>query len=218
MKAKDGVLTKKRKGTGRRGSSGEQSEKIVAKSEKFDSTKYWIAHGIDIENRRVMLDEDIDEYSVGWIIRGIMRMVDANKTEPIDVYINSYGGSCYDGLALYDILRACSYTTIRTHATGKIMSMGLIIYLAGDERYSSPRARFMAHETSDADIRERLHQAKTDVKELEELNKDNLEILVDRTKKTMAWWKNEIKYNDEYYRKKKAIQLGIVTREEFEVK
>lgn len=193
------------------------TEKIVSKSEKFDNTKYWIEHGIDIENRRIMLDEDVDEYTVGWIIRALRRMIDANKTEPIDIYINSYGGFCYDGLALYDFLRACSYTTIRTHATGKIMSISLIIFLAGDERYSSPRATFMAHEDADSGIRERLHQAKTDTKELERLNKVNLEILEERTDKTLAWWKKEIQHDDKYYSKERAVKLGIVTNEKFEV-
>ena len=201
----------------KRKSQSDKTEKIVSKSEKFDNTKYWIEYGIDIEHRRIMLDEDVDEYSVGWIIRAMRRMIDANKTTPIDIYINSYGGYCYDGLALYDFLRACSYTTIRTHATGKIMSMGLTIYLAGDERYSSPRATFMAHETSDAGLRERLHQGKTDVRELERLNSVNLEILTERTTKTRAWWKKEIQHEDRYYDKKKALALGIVTDEKYEV-
>ena len=192
------------------------TEKIVAKSEKFDNTKYWIEYGIDIEQRRIMLDETVDEYSVGWIIRALRRMIDANKTEPIDIYVNSYGGYCYDGLALYDFLRACSYTTIRTHATGKIMSMGLVIYLAGDERYSSPRASFMAHSVSGG-AWGKVHELKTDVKETERLHKVNLEIMKDRTKKTKEWWTKEIQYEDRYYDKKKAFALGIVTNEKYEV-
>ena len=194
-----------------------QSAKIVSKSEKYDNTKYWIEYGIDIENRRIMLDEDVDEYTVGWIIRAMRRMIDADKSTPIDIFINSYGGYCYDGLALYDFVRACSYTVIRTHATGKIMSMGLTIYLAGDERYSSPRATFMAHETSDAGLRERLHQGKTDVRELTRLNNVNLDILADRTTKTRAWWVKEIEHEDRYYDKKKALSLGIVTDDLYEV-
>lgn len=207
---------KKKRGNGRRGGD-DRTERIVSKSEKFDNTKYWIEYGIDIENRRIMLDEDVDEYTVGWIIRALRRMIDVDKTKPIDVFVNSYGGYCYDGLALYDFLRACSYTVIRTHATGKIMSMGLIVYLAGDERYSSPRATFMAHEDSDHGIRERLHQAKTDVKELTRLNNVNMDILVERTGKTAAWWRKEIEHEDRYYDKKKALALGIVTEEKFEV-
>ena len=194
-----------------------QSEKIVSKSEKYDNTKYWIEYGIDIENRRIMLDEDVDEYTVGWIIRALRRMIDVDKSKPIDIYVNSYGGYCYDGLALYDFIRACSYTTIRTHALGKIMSMGLTIYLSGDERFSSPRATFMAHETSDAAIRERLHQGKTDVRELARLNGVNLDILAERTTKTKAWWSKEIQHEDRFYDKKKALSLGIVTDEKYEV-
>ena len=196
--------------------SNHPTEKIVAKSEKFDNTKYWIEYGIDIEKRRVMLDEDVDSYSVGWIIRAMRRMIDANKTEPIDIYINSYGGYCYDGLALYDFIRACSYTTIRTHATGKIMSMGLVLYLAGDERYASPRASFMAHSVAGG-IDGKLYEMKIDLKESNRLNEVNLEIKADRTKKTIAWWKKEIQYEDKYYDKKKALMLGIVTDEKYEV-
>lgn len=194
-----------------------QKDQIVTKAERYDNTKFWVEYGIDIEKRRIMLDEDVDEYSVGWIIRGLRKMIDANKTEPIDIIINSYGGYCYDGLALYDFIRACSYTKIRTHAMGKIMSMGLIIYLAGDERHSSPRASFMAH-TLAGGLDGKLFEMETDLKESKRIEKVLQEIMVDRTKKTYAWWTKETKYEDRYYDKEKALTLGIVTHEGFEVK
>lgn len=197
-------------------SDDHQVEKIVAKSEKFDSTKFYIENGIDIENRRIVLDEDVDEYTVGWAIRAMMRMIDANKTRPIDIYINSYGGYCYDGLALYDFIRACSYTTIRTHALGKVMSIGLVIFLGGDERYSSPRSTFMAHSVSGG-LDGKMYEMVTDTKETKRLNDEMMDILEDRTKKTKAWWKKEIQYEDQYYDKKKALKLGIVTHDKFEV-
>jgi len=196
--------------------SDHKTEKIVSKSEAFDNTKYWIQYGIDIQHRRIMLDETVDEYSIGWIIRAIRRMIDADKTKPIDIYVNSYGGYCYDGLALYDFLRACSYTRIKTHATGKIMSMGLVIYLAGDERYASPRASFMAHSVSGG-VWGKLHELKTDVKETDRLNNVNLDIMAERTCKTKKWWEKEIQYRDCYYDKEKALSLGIVTDPKFEV-
>jgi len=200
-----------------RTNSEHKAEKIVSKSEKYDNTKYYIENGIDVENRRIMLDEEVDEYSVGWIIRAMRRMIDVNKTDPIDIYINCYGGSVYDGLSLFDFIRACSYTTIRTHVIGKSMSMGAIIGLSGDERYASPRSTFMLHEVSDCGLRERLHQGKTDVKELERLNNVLIDILVDRTKKTKAWWKKELEHEDRYYTKEKALTLGLITDDKFEV-
>ena len=39
----------------------DKTEKIVGKHEKFDNTKYWIEYGIDIEQRRIMLDVTVDE-------------------------------------------------------------------------------------------------------------------------------------------------------------
>ena len=74
----------------------------------------------------------------------------------------------------------------------------------------------MAHEAASG-TRERLHQMKTDTKELDRLNNIDLCILDERTKKTKGWWKKEIQYEDRYYSKKKAIDLGIVTDERFEV-
>ena len=38
-----------------------------------------------------------------------------------------------------------------------------------------------------------------------------------RTKQTNAWWTKEIQYEDRYYDKKKALSLGIVTDEKYEV-
>lgn len=190
--------------------------KTVQKHERFDNAKYYLEYGIDIEKRRIMLDNEVDEYSVGLVIRAVRRMIDDSKSIPIDIYINTDGGSVYDGLALYDCLRACSYTKIRTHAFGRIFSMGVIIYLAGDERFSTPNSTFMAHSVSGGSIG-KTHELKTDTKETERINNVLLEILADRTNKTKAWWQKEIQFEDKYYSKKKAVELGIVTKELFEV-
>lgn len=190
--------------------------KIVTKDEKYDSTKFWIENGIDLDRRRIMIDEDIDEFSIGWAMRGLRRMVDEDKTKPIDIYINSYGGSCYDGLGLYDFILACSFTTVRTHAIGKVMSMGLILFLAGDERYSSPNSTFMAHSVASG-VSGKIYEMKIDTQETDRINKCLLTILENRTDKTYKWWEKQIKHEDKYYDKEQAINLGIVTHKEFEI-
>jgi hypothetical protein len=40
-----------------------------------------------------------------------------------------------------------------------------------------------------------------------------LDILADRTNKKRIWWKKQSRYEDKYFDKKKAIELGIVTDE-----
>ena len=69
------------------------------------------------------------------------------KREPILLYINSFGGSVYDGLALVDIIQE-SKTPVYTIAIGSAMSMGLWIFLAGRKRFIGENATLMFHDIS----------------------------------------------------------------------
>lgn len=64
--------------------------------------------------------------------------------QPIQIIMNNPGGDEYDGLAIYDAIKACkNHVTITVF--GKAMSMGGIILQAADKRIMSPNARFMMH-------------------------------------------------------------------------
>jgi ATP-dependent Clp protease protease subunit len=185
---------------------------ILSKDDKLDNAKYWIEYGIDLEKRRISLFENIDETSIGWIVRAVRQMLDDSPKKPIDIYISSYGGYCYDGMALFDLLTSCDEAIIRTHAEGKVMSMGLIIYLAGDERFATPHTKFMAHSPSGGYIG-KTYEAEIDIKELKDFHEDMLDILDDRTEMSRSWWKKQIRYEDKYFKKLEAKEFGIVTHE-----
>lgn len=195
--------------------SSKAGSKIVGKDEKYDSVKYWIENGIDLEKRRVMLDEDVDEFSTGFIFRGIMTMKDMDASSPIDIIINSYGGTVYDGLKLYDLLRSLDDMglTIRTYGTGKIMSMGLILFLAGSERQASENATFMAHSVSGGTWG-KCRDMEVDTEETKRLNKLIVDIIAERTELDYNWWHKHIRHEDRYYDREKAIELGIVNEYE----
>lgn len=188
-----------------------KNERIVSRDEKFDSAKYYIEHGIDISKRRIMIDEDIDEYSCGWAIRGLHKMMDASKTDPIDIYINSFGGSVYDGLALIDTIQSCEYATVRTHAVGKVMSMGFIIFLAGDERFAYKNTTFMAH-TISSYVAGKSFEIKTDSDECERLKRVLFNMIAENSNKDYKYWAQHLKYEDRFYTTKQAKDLGIVTK------
>ena len=172
-----------------------------------ENNQFYVEGGIDLEGRRITIDEDIDEYTAGWAIRAIHKM-EENSNEPIDIYINSYGGSVYDGLALYNLLRRTN-CLIRTHAMGKIMSMAFLIYLAGDERYAERYATFLNHSISSV-AWGKLHEMVTEIKECQRLEQISLEILENRTFKDMKWWKKQTRYEDKYYDVVQAMELGII--------
>ncbi len=67
------------------------------------------------------------------------------KRKPIVLYINSKGGSSFDGQALIDVMLA-SKTKVKTVCFGMAASMAYLIFLAGHERYSFPNACLLMHE------------------------------------------------------------------------
>ena len=178
---------------------------------KIDINTFYIQHGIDVLNRRVFLDEEVDEVSMGWIIRAVQMMVEINAEMPIKLYINSFGGSVYDGLALFDLLESLP-CEVHTTCIGSAMSMALILFLVGDVRDAYPRASFMAHSLSGG-IEGTMSDMKIDLAESKRLNSILLKILADSTKKSLAWWKKEIEHEDKYYDYKKSLKLGIITEE-----
>jgi len=68
---------------------------------------------------------------------------------PIRIVMSTYGGSVYDGFALYDIIKN-SKTPVIVECSGKIMSMGIIIMLAAKKRISHKHTTFMIHAVSGA--------------------------------------------------------------------
>ncbi len=73
-----------------------------------------------------------------------------NPGAPLTLIINSPGGACSDGLALYDFLlhlRSIGHK-LTTIALGRAASMGGVLLQAGDVRVMAPNAFLLIHEVS----------------------------------------------------------------------
>lgn len=69
--------------------------------------------------------------------------------EPIDIYINSPGGSVQSGLMMYDIIQACSdKVEINMYCMGMAASMAAILLAGGQKgrRFILPHSTVMIHE------------------------------------------------------------------------
>lgn len=105
--------------------------------------------------RKILLSDDIKADTVKGIIETIMNinydddLKEADykdwERKPIKLFINSFGGSVYDGLALVDVIKQ-SKTPVHTISIGSSMSMGFWIYLAGHKRYVGENATLMFHD------------------------------------------------------------------------
>lgn len=66
------------------------------------------------------------------------------EREPIQFYINSYGGEVCQAMAMIDIILN-SRTPVNTYCYGAAFSAALDLYLAGSKRYAGEHCRFMYH-------------------------------------------------------------------------
>lgn len=112
--------------------------------------QYWR----DRKNRTFYIDFDIgDEYELIEVSKAIIQMNIEEKDmprdvlEPIRIMIHSYGGDLDQGLYFCDVLKA-SRIPIITVAMGVAMSCGLLIFLAGDERYCFKHSQVLIHSGS----------------------------------------------------------------------
>jgi ATP-dependent Clp protease protease subunit len=162
---------------------------------------------------RVITLGEITQENVNDIINLIYEIneEDIKKTqvEPIKLIINSFGGEVYSGLALIDTIDN-SRTPIFTICYGTAMSMGLIVYAAGHERYASKNATFMYHEAA-YPIEGKVAHHKQELKEVERIDKICDEYLVSKTKLTQETLYNiKITQSEWYFDVDMATKYGIV--------
>lgn len=110
-----------------------------------------------LKERKIILNNEIDSSVVEIVVAQIRKFnledekdnIQIEDKKPIELYINSYGGSVYDGFACVNAI-VTSKTPVHTICDGYAMSMGLAIFLAGSKRFAMPFSNFMYHEISTA--------------------------------------------------------------------
>ncbi len=174
----------------------------------LDNHLNWLINGIDFENRRIEMRGEVGDGMASFVTRNLLKMSQLSP-DPIEIYISSPGGSVSAGLAIYDAIRACP-CDVHMVASGEIMSMGFIIFLAGDKRVAAPHTRFMMHSISyGTDGITKNHEIQ--VVEAKSMNNYNLEIMSKRTKRDKKWWSRAILSHDKFFGVEEAASVGIVT-------
>ncbi len=98
-------------------------------------------------NGKVFLTGEVTEEMANDFVSELLYLTD--KGEPIDIYINSPGGSVSAGLVIYDVIQACSEKIeINLYCIGMAASMGAVILAGGKQghRFILPHSKVMIHE------------------------------------------------------------------------
>lgn len=101
-----------------------------------------------LQDRIVYLGEEINPETANIIIMQMLWLAADNPDLPIEFYINSPGGSVYDGLAIKDIIDNVS-CKVNTIGVGMCASMGAYLLAAGTgTRKAMKNCRIMIHSVS----------------------------------------------------------------------
>ena len=169
-------------------------------------------------SRKIIISEMISDHLAGEVVAQILaindydeQMSDALKAytpEPIEIFINSGGGSATAGNAIITAMEM-SDTPIITYGLGMVASMALAIFISGDVRIASRLARFMYHSVSygaDGNIKD--HE--DSMKEANVLQKMYNELFLDRTKLTQELMdKIRKEKKDFFFSGERAVKIGV---------
>lgn len=99
-----------------------------------------------MQDRIIFLGTEIDS-DVANILTSQLLWLNSISDEEITVMINSPGGICYDGLAIYDTIKTITAPVI-TQCVGCAASMAAVILSAGEKghRLALPHSRVMIHQ------------------------------------------------------------------------
>jgi ATP-dependent Clp protease protease subunit len=98
-------------------------------------------------DRIIFMGTAIDSYVANIIVAQLLFLDSTDKKNDVTIYVNSPGGSVYDGLAIYDTMQFVN-PDVATICTGMAASMGAVLLCAGaaGKRTGLEHSRVMIHQ------------------------------------------------------------------------
>lgn len=102
-----------------------------------------------LKERIIFLGEDVNEHTANIVVAQLLHLAYEDPKKDIKLYINSPGGSVYDGLAIYDTIQFVT-PDVQTIGIGLQASMGAFLLSSGakGKRFALPNSRIMIHQPS----------------------------------------------------------------------
>jgi ATP-dependent Clp protease protease subunit len=120
---------------------------VIQKS--YDGERAFDIYSRLLNERIIFLGEDVNEHTANIVVAQLLYLAYEDSDKDIKLYINSPGGSVYDGLAIYDTIQHIK-PDVQTIGIGLQASMGAFLLSSGTKgkRYALPSSRIMIHQPS----------------------------------------------------------------------
>lgn len=162
-----------------------------------------------LTDRIVFLGEQVNSQTANLVVAQLLFLANEDPKRDIKLYINSPGGSVYDGLAIIDTMDYIE-PDVQTIGIGLQASMGAMLLACGakGKRYLLPNARVMIHQPSSG-TEGKITDQEIALKEGIYLKKRLAEIFAERTGKDLKQVEKDMD-RDNWMSAEEAKEYGIV--------
>ena len=162
-----------------------------------------------LNDRIVFLGEDVNPHTANLVVAQLLYLANEDPKRDIKLYINSPGGSVYDGLAIIDTMDYIE-PDVQTIGIGLQASMGAMLLACGakGKRFVLPNARVMIHQPSSG-TEGKITDQEIALKEGILLKKKLAEIFAERTGKSLKQVERDMD-RDNWMSAQEALEYGII--------
>lgn len=162
-----------------------------------------------LKDRIVFLGSDVNSHTANLIIAQLLFLDNEDSKKDIYLYINSPGGSVYDGMAIYDTLQYVK-SDVQTVGIGLQASMGAFLLSSGKKgkRFILPHSKVMIHQPSSG-TRGKVSDMEIDLKESIRVRQQLNEILARNTGQKLSRIERDVD-RDYWMTAEEAKDYGLV--------
>lgn len=162
-----------------------------------------------LNERIIFLGDQVNDKTANLVVAQLLYLAYADPKADISLYINSPGGSVYDGLAIYDTMNLIK-PDVATYGIGLQASMGAFLLSSGakGKRFTLPHAKVMIHQPSSG-TRGKVTDMEIDLKESLEVKEMLAKILAKNTGQKLAKVKSDME-RDYWMSPDEALKYGLI--------
>lgn len=164
-----------------------------------------------LNERIIFLGEDVNEHTANSVVAQLLHLAYVDPQADISLYINSPGGSVYDGMAIYDTMNFIK-PDVATYGIGLQASMGAFLLSSGakGKRFCLPHAKVMIHQPSSG-THGKVTDMEIDMKETLEVKEMIAKIMAKNTGQKLAKVKSDME-RDYWMTPDEAVKYGLIDK------
>lgn len=180
---------------------------VIEKS--FEGERAFDIYSRLLKERVIFLGEQVNETTANLVVAQLLHLAHEDPKKDIMFYINSPGGSVYDGMAIYDTMQYIK-PDVQTIGIGLQASMGAFLLSSGakGKRYALPHSRVMIHQPSSG-TRGKVTDMEIDLREGLYLKDQLAKILAKNTGQKLEKIKEDIE-RDYWMSSEEAKKYGLI--------